>query len=140
MSSWQTEGLPPAILTPSVASRLAEGGGRRRGPPEGRSCGTRATADASGDARANAASELPRSRGLRCGATRARGASRGRRPDRPSSASAPRVLERRTASSCGWRERGPEEDGPLRNLGLRTTTTTTAERKKSNITQGLNSA
>ncbi|KAJ1115089.1 hypothetical protein NDU88_003317 [Pleurodeles waltl] len=30
-SSWQTEGLPPAILTPSVASRLAEGGGLRRG-------------------------------------------------------------------------------------------------------------
>ncbi|KAJ1175051.1 hypothetical protein NDU88_000342 [Pleurodeles waltl] len=29
--SWQTEGLPPAILTPSVASRLAEGGGIRRG-------------------------------------------------------------------------------------------------------------
>ncbi|KAJ1194106.1 hypothetical protein NDU88_003401 [Pleurodeles waltl] len=49
----------------------------------------------------------PRSRGLRCGATRARDASRGRRPDRPSSASAPRVLERRTAPSCGWRERGP---------------------------------
>ncbi|KAJ1129794.1 hypothetical protein NDU88_008159 [Pleurodeles waltl] len=52
-------------------------------------------ADTSGDARANAASELPRSRGLRCGATRARDASRGRRPDRPSS------------PSCGWRERGP---------------------------------
>ncbi|KAJ1218442.1 hypothetical protein NDU88_006022 [Pleurodeles waltl] len=30
-SSWQTEGPPPAILTPSVASRLAEGGGLRRG-------------------------------------------------------------------------------------------------------------
>ncbi|KAJ1136992.1 hypothetical protein NDU88_003405 [Pleurodeles waltl] len=30
-SSWQTEGLPPAILTPSVASRLAEVGGLRRG-------------------------------------------------------------------------------------------------------------
>ncbi|KAJ1092722.1 hypothetical protein NDU88_005832 [Pleurodeles waltl] len=39
-----------------------------------------------GDARANAASELPRSRGLRCGA---------------------RALECRTAPSCGWRERGP---------------------------------
>ncbi|KAJ1218195.1 hypothetical protein NDU88_005778 [Pleurodeles waltl] len=37
-------------------------------------------------------------------------------------------------------ERTPDEDGPLRNLGLRTTTTTTAERKRSNITQGLNSA
>ncbi|KAJ1156495.1 hypothetical protein NDU88_009214 [Pleurodeles waltl] len=34
----------------------------------------------------------------------------------------------------------PEEDGSLRNLGLRTTTTTTAERKRSNITRGLNSA
>ncbi|KAJ1115532.1 hypothetical protein NDU88_003756 [Pleurodeles waltl] len=49
----------------------------------------------------------PSFRGLRCGATWARDASRGRRPDRPSSASATRALERRTAPSCGWRERGP---------------------------------
>ncbi|KAJ1092839.1 hypothetical protein NDU88_005949 [Pleurodeles waltl] len=33
--SWQTEGLPPAILTPGVASRLVERGGLRRGEVAG---------------------------------------------------------------------------------------------------------
>ncbi|KAJ1201056.1 hypothetical protein NDU88_004872 [Pleurodeles waltl] len=72
----------------------------------------------SGDAGVSAASELPRSRGLGCSAARAQGALRGRRPDRPSSASDPRVLERRAAPSYGGGERGPrggwttEEPGP----------------------------
>ncbi|KAJ1192448.1 hypothetical protein NDU88_001755 [Pleurodeles waltl] len=58
-------------------------------------------AAASGDTGVSAASELPLSRGLRCGAARARGASRGRHQDRPSSASDSRVLERRAAPSYG---------------------------------------
>ncbi|KAJ1167159.1 hypothetical protein NDU88_007552 [Pleurodeles waltl] len=65
----------------------------------------------SGDVGVNAASGLPRSRGLRCGAARARGVSRGRRQDQPSYASAPRVLDRRTAPSCGGGRGDPEEDG-----------------------------
>ncbi|KAJ1184511.1 hypothetical protein NDU88_001317 [Pleurodeles waltl] len=117
--------------------------GGERGPPEGRGCGARATAAASGDAGVNAASGLPRSRGLRCGATRARGASRGRRKDRPSTASAPRVLERRSAPSCGGGERGPRGKRTTREPGLEDDHDehdgTEKNRQRSTIPRGLNS-
>ncbi|KAJ1143466.1 hypothetical protein NDU88_009774 [Pleurodeles waltl] len=118
-------GSPPCVPDP----RYGPPAGGERGPPEGRSCLTRATAAASGDAGVSASSGLQWSHGLRCGAAQARGASRGRRPDWPSTASAPRVLERNATPSCGGGRGDPGEGGPQRNLGLKTTTTTTAEQK-----------